>query len=185
MAWDIYQLGWDLESFGFYDIILPFILVFLISYGILTKVKLFGKKENKPINVTLSLVLAFFAIRTQWIANMMQTLLPRVSMMMLTILMFLLLLAVFTEGNLASWAKTLLIVLCFVGFIYAVTAGTGVLEEVGYKMGFSLDERNLPWIIIFSVAGLAIWAVVGSHEKAGKIMRGDTWGGRNPPPTGE
>ena len=150
----------------------------------MTKANLFGKGRdgdpnaiNNWLNPFLALILAFFAIRTQWIAVLMQQFLPRVSMMMLIILMFLLLLAVFSSGTLHAWAVGLIVGLCVIGFIYSLTAGTGVLEEIGLRTGWLyLDERDIPLVIVLSVTGLVIWAVAGSHKKYGKTLRGEEWG---------
>ena len=37
-----------LNDFGFYDVVLPFLLVFTIVFGVLEKTKLFGVTDKKP-----------------------------------------------------------------------------------------------------------------------------------------
>ena len=49
----------NLNALGFFGFLLPFIFIFLLSYGLLVKSKMF---EDHKITGTLSLVLAFFVV---------------------------------------------------------------------------------------------------------------------------
>lgn len=50
-----------LEGIGFYNIVLPFVLTFVIFYGILRKIELFGDKNNE-ISTVIAVILAFFVV---------------------------------------------------------------------------------------------------------------------------
>lgn len=84
----------SLESAGFYDVLLPFILVFTIIFAVLQKVKIFGR-ESKNINVVVAILIAFFTIRAQPVIALINQFLPKVSAMVLILMMFLLILGVF------------------------------------------------------------------------------------------
>ena len=61
------------ENFGLFDVALPFLLIFTLFFAILEKISLFGKDKTN-INVIVSLVIAFFVIRTPLVANVMSLL---------------------------------------------------------------------------------------------------------------
>ncbi len=52
-------LVYNLNQLGFFGFLLPWIFMFVVSYGLVTKTKLF---ENPKITGVLSLVLAFFVV---------------------------------------------------------------------------------------------------------------------------
>ena len=58
----LYDIVSSLESIGAFDIALPFVLIFTISFAVLQKIQLFGSGK-KNIDMIVSLVLAFLAIR--------------------------------------------------------------------------------------------------------------------------
>lgn len=55
------QLIRHLRSIGFFDIILPFILVYALIYGLLMRIKLFGKEEDRRVRSLNSLISFAFA----------------------------------------------------------------------------------------------------------------------------
>lgn len=59
MAFDL--LG-NLNQLGFFDLILPWTLFFAITYGLLSKINLFGDKNGDKINLVIAIVLAFFGV---------------------------------------------------------------------------------------------------------------------------
>jgi hypothetical protein len=86
----------SIEAMGVYEVILPFMLGFTIIFAILQKVKLFGSSpQTKNFNVVIAIVIAFFLIRAGWIVATINTFLPRVSLVIIIMLMFLLILGIF------------------------------------------------------------------------------------------
>lgn len=95
-----------LQDFGFFDVILPFLLVFTITFGILEKTKIFGTEEHggkqytkKNINAMISFVIAFFVIAAKQIVASIQTSLPMVSLILIAIICFLMLIGSFVSGK--------------------------------------------------------------------------------------
>ena len=58
----------SLEDIGFYEVALPFILIFTIVFAILQKVKIFGA-SGKNFNAVIAVVLAFLVVRNQAIVE--------------------------------------------------------------------------------------------------------------------
>ena len=95
-----------LQDFGFFDVILPFLLVFTIVFGILEKTKIFGTDKinerdytRKNINSMVAFVIAFFVIAAKEIVASIQTSLPMVSLILIAIICFLLLIGAFVSGK--------------------------------------------------------------------------------------
>ena len=64
MVYSIQDFLYQLESFGIYDYMLPFLLVFAIVFGILTYMRIFG--DNKGVHVIIAFVIGLLAINTRW-----------------------------------------------------------------------------------------------------------------------
>src|SRR3989344_257782 len=79
-----------LESFGFFDIILPFILVFTLIFAILEKTEIFGK-DKKNLNAIASFAIAFFVVGATNIVPVLKDALPMISLVLVVIISFMLL----------------------------------------------------------------------------------------------
>ncbi|MBS3107705.1 hypothetical protein J4468_02210 [Candidatus Woesearchaeota archaeon] len=154
------QIMGQLDKLGFFKILLPFLLVFAIIYGILDKINIFGDASNK-VNPIIALVIAFLVIRTTFFYNMIQRFLPNVSMVLLAILAFLLILGLFTGKTTHDTLFSVAIVVATIGLIWALVAGAG------FKLPYwlSLDARNLVWLLIIGAPFVVIWSIV---RKGGK-----------------
>ena len=96
----------QLEQMGFYEVILPFMLVFTIMFALLQKIKLFGQ-DTKNINIVVAVVIAFFFVRVPAIIATVNQFLPKISMIVIVLLMFLLILGVLGSGESTGWTGVL------------------------------------------------------------------------------
>lgn len=87
-----------LQAFGFFDVILPFLLIFTIVFGVLEKTKIFGTEKvggedvaKKNINAMVAFTIAFFVIATKEIVTVIQVSLPKVALVLLIIISFMML----------------------------------------------------------------------------------------------
>lgn len=120
---DFTQMIRSLEQMGFYDVILPFLLVFSIFFGVLQKVNLFGKTpQAKNINIIVAFVTAFFVLRVPSIIAIINQFLPNVSLIVIVLLMFLLILGIFGT-NPEGWQGVpfmIAIVVALGGVVWAI-----------------------------------------------------------------
>ena len=72
-----------LQDFGFFDVVLPFLLVFTIVFGILEKTKIFGTEKfkgndipKKNLNAMVAFSIAFFVVAAKEIVASLQESLP-------------------------------------------------------------------------------------------------------------
>jgi len=95
-----------LQDFGFFDVILPFLLVFTIVFGILEKTKIFGIEKigdreysRKNVNAMVAFVFGFFVIAAKEIVAAFQESIPIVSLVLVAVVSFLMLVGSFVSGE--------------------------------------------------------------------------------------
>src|SRR3989344_8350200 len=85
-----------LRNFGLFDVILPFLLVFTITFAILEKTKILGhdkeKNPKKNLDAMVAFTIAFFVVAASNIVQAIQVSLPAISMVLLIVVVFMLLL---------------------------------------------------------------------------------------------
>ena len=86
-----------LGEWGFFTVLLPMLLVFLIFYAILTKTQILGDSTENPaikiINIIISLVVGFLFITETGLVAAMNSIIPSVSLMMVITLLVLMMMA--------------------------------------------------------------------------------------------
>ena len=91
-----------LQNMGFFDILLPFLLVFAIVYGILEKTGIFGEKRH-DINAVIALVIGLMVAVTTFVVNILTGFLPLVGLLAVIIVMFLMLVSMFFGEAKGVW----------------------------------------------------------------------------------
>ena len=134
-----------LEDVGFYDVALPFLLIFTITFAILQKIKLFGA-SGKNFNAVVAMVMAFLVVRTAAIVDVMNLFLPKISLLSLVIVVCLILLGILLNKENAGFAGTLGgigIILTLLGVAVAFFTSTGALGlEFPSWINFSGNDWN-------------------------------------------
>lgn len=109
-----------LESFGFFDIILPFILVFTLLFAIFEKTEVLGK-DKKNLNALISFAIAFFVVGATNIIPVLKEALPMISLVLVVIISFLILYGSLHTGKeefkLSKYYKGLIGLIVFIGVI--------------------------------------------------------------------
>lgn len=171
----------DLRQFGVFDVLVPFILVFVIMYATLHKTKILGDK-NKNFNIALSLVIALIFITVTPVVEIVNTAIPHVAVVAVAIVMLLILIGLFGHevtlagGSLAGWAAAIAIVT--VVYIFGDAAGWW---DYGWPnfLSFMNDAQTQATVIVLLVFGLVIWFITredkdekkeGFFEKLGKMI---------------
>ena len=183
-----------LRDFGLFDVILPFLLVFTITFAVLEKTKILGTVKvhgtdeyipNKNLNSMVSFVMAFLVVATANIVRAINQSLPNIVLLLVASLSFLLLIGIFVKDAIdfpkehPSWNKLFIIsmffgvILIFLNAIYMKIAG----EEVSV-LEYIIDWVIKNWsgtvfgaIIVLIVVVVAIVYITGgnkSEKKEGK-----------------
>lgn len=107
----------NLAGAGVFDYVLPFLLVFALVFGILSKTQLFGN-ESKGINAVIALALGALSLQLDIIPLIFRELFPRLGVGIAVLLGLFILVGLFIPGDAANQTrKTWDIILSVVGAI--------------------------------------------------------------------
>ena len=159
MAPDIGEVFAILQETGFYDYLLPFLLVFSIIFAILEKTKIFGiDKEEKPrtnINVVLSFVIALIVIVQTEIVNIINIYLSKMALVMIVILIFMLVIGMLGgDVDKAKGIPMFGVIIAVVAVIWALTPNIG-----GMPAWLHLSDMAIAWLIVLGIFIVIIWVV--------------------------
>jgi len=157
-----------LESLGFVNVLIPFVLVFIILYAVLEKVKLF--KQNK-INAVLSALIAFIAIAAADVVrnvNLLSYYLVLFVFVTLLILVFIAMLGgklnLMSDKYLPYFRWFFVITLCFVVLFGLYLSGIRLDISVD---SYRLLEWLIPAVIVILVFVLIVWYISSGSGAAG------------------
>jgi len=160
-----------LKDIGIYEYYLPFVILFSLIFGLLTKSKIFGEdKKSKNLNVIISLAAAFYIMAysplgvtlTQFFANLFTEL----AVMLVTILAFMMIVALLipiTGKEKMEFPKAakyigLFGVLIAAG-IYLSSGGMAIfpgLQEIALPV-LGIDPQDLAIIVLIVLTAIVIW----------------------------
>jgi hypothetical protein len=173
----------NLKNIGFYDVFLPFILVYVIVLGVLEKSGIFQKSDNdkqsRSINMVISFVFGLFVVASIQTVKYIQSLIINIVLFIVFILVVLILMG-FIFGK--DYFKHLFedkdgkvkkpIIWAVAGVILAVATGVlfmvlGVWNFLGDKLSnsnFGIDWASI--IVILAIIGVLIWVTKGDSKKS-------------------
>jgi drug/metabolite transporter (DMT)-like permease len=180
-----------LDKLGVYDVALPFLLVFVITFAILDKTKVFGtekiKGEDEPkrnLNAMAAFVIAFLVVASTNLVAAISTAMANMVMLLVLSVSFLLLVGSFTnpeemkKGIFLKENKwryffmiVVFIVIVFI-FLDALKAensdycsGTCSWLEISWNfMDEHWDNSAIGAIILLAIIGLFIWFITKKEE---------------------
>lgn len=172
-----------LVRFGFFDVVLPFLLVFTIVFAILEKTKILGTDDGKPkknINSMVAFTIALFVIAAKQIVVAIQASLPLVFLVLLVLICFMLLVGAFVGGDKEfnfsewkGWTKFLAVVM-FIAVILIFLFAFGYLDSVlNYLSAKWTDTFIVSLIFLAIVVGTIYYIVGGKSEKGGGEKKED------------
>jgi Zn-dependent protease with chaperone function len=166
---DIGNALFQLEQMGVFAYLLPFLLIFALVYGILTKTTILG--NNKGINVVLAIAIGLMALQFNFVSYFFAEIFPRLGVGLAILLVMTVLLGAFVDFDENSWAKRI-----FFG-VGALTVLIIVFQSLGSSFGFGGTWFNLgfggigyrlqnalPWILVVGVTGFLIFKIVKSDS---------------------
>ena len=156
-----------LRDFGFFDVVLPFLLVFTIVFAILEKTMILGSENNKPkknLNSMVAFAMALFVIAASNVVSILQQSLPLVTLVLIVILSFMLLMGSFMGSGEFSfknykYTKYFLVLFLIVSisliFLNAIKSrsGSSVLDNI-------LDYLKENWFTGPVFSGLVFLAII-------------------------
>jgi hypothetical protein len=157
------------EAAGIFAYALPFLLVFALVFGLLTKMNIFASKasDGKGVNVMIALAVAFMSLQFDVVSMFFSELFPRFGVGLSIILVILIMGGLFMPSNEESnWFMIALAVVVF------VIIGTVVWNSLG-AMGWGIGGPGLSYfwdrysaIIIFAVLIIGVIAMVTRGKRS-------------------
>ena len=156
MAAGFYDLFTSFQGTGFYEFLLPFLLVFAVVFGILQKSKIFGGVEARPINAVVALVLGLLITSQFEVVQTLTSYLPRMSMFIIVAMMVLIFIALFAgdiSKGFGGWGLVIVAIAALIVTYYSLA------PVIGFDVPFIIQE-NWTSIIIFAIIIFALVAVI-------------------------
>ncbi|HII72662.1 TPA: hypothetical protein HA265_07945 [Candidatus Woesearchaeota archaeon] len=170
----------QLESYGFMDVLLPFLLIFVVVFAILQKIKPFGEDapRQKGYNIIIALVMALAVVIPHVmgyypadadIVVIINKALPQVSIILVAVLMVILIVGLF--GGKPEWGSSLSgwVAFCaflIVGFIFARAAGWFTYLPNWLYWLDNPDTQAM--LLIIAVFAIVIWFITKEPTPEGK-----------------
>ena len=153
----------SLQRLGFFDIMLPFLLIFSIVYGVLEKAQIFGENRH-DINAVIAFVIGLMVVVTSTVLNLLTGFLPWVGLMVVIFLSFMILTVMFWGEAKSLWDSRAVkfggaaVVIIFLVFYWSHTLGLFSVFESGAGLPFLniADMAALVAILIFFVVIMAV-----------------------------
>ena len=144
-----------MEQVGFFAYVLPFLLIFALVFGILTRTQIF--KNNKAINGVIAFVIGLLALQFNFVPVFFSEIFPRLGIGLAVILALLILAGLFFDPN-NKWVSYGLLVIGVIVFIVVIIQTAG---WVGWYSGFWWYD-NWPKVLLVLVVIGILAAIIAS-----------------------
>jgi uncharacterized membrane protein len=142
----------QMEQAGFFSYVLPFLLIFALVFGILTRTQIF--KDNKAINGVIALVVGLLSLQFDFVPIFFSEIFPRLGIGLAIILALLILAGLFFDPRNKLINYSLLVV----GVIIFLVVLIQTFGWVGWTSGFLLYD-SWPTIVMVIIV-LAVLALI-------------------------
>lgn len=146
------------QEMGFFSYLLPFMLLFALVFGILTRTQIF--KDNKAVNGIIALAVAFMALQFDFVPTFFAQIFPRLGVGLAIILGILIVVGLFAPSN----SKVIDYILLGIGVLII---GIIIMQSASGAGWQSADfwAKYFPAIVLGIVILLFIFVVIGGSSK--------------------
>jgi len=142
---------------GFFSYILPFLLIFALTFGILVKIKIF--KENNWVNGIIAIVVALMSLQFDFVPTFFAQIFPRLGVGLSIILGILIIVGLFMDPNSSGVNLFLLAIgVLIIGLVLIQSAGA-----LGWASG-DWWEQNWKGIIGVVFLVVIVFVVVAASN---------------------
>lgn len=165
------NIGVYFQTFGVMDFLLPFILVFTITFAVLKKSEILGK-DSHNFNVVIALVLGLLFVAPHMTGNyplgydpvaVMNAALPSISLVSVSAIMLLLLMGVFGTGFATSAAPVIAVVA--IGFVVYIFGASLALWTGPYQAFSWWTPETTELMIVLMIFGVIVWFITRDPTK--------------------
>lgn len=170
-----------MDQIGLYDVVLPFLLIFTLVFGVLEKSKIFGEEKGadgkpysrKNLNAMVAFCTAFFFVASAQLVALINVFVARVALVLVILVMLMILLASFhapsaTGFNLMDMALgKWLVYVVLIAVILIFADGVGWLGPAWDYVVGNWNSTLMATIILFGVVIGFILFMTSSPKPAG------------------
>jgi len=158
---------------GVFAYVLPFLLIFAVVYGILSKTEILAKEANKGVNAVIAIAVGLLALQWDYVPNFFATIFPFAGIGIAVLLVALILMGLFGGQFIGKDDKVTTIGWIFftVGAVIAVIVVLSSFSGLNVGSGFGgylFWDRFGPGIITLIVLAILIGLVVGKKPEEKK-----------------
>ena len=162
------------EEQGVFQYVLPFLLIFALVFGILSKINLFGSQNNRSINAIIALVVGLMSLQFNFVSIFFSELFPRVGVALSIVLVLLVIGGLFLDKkNKGMMIGITVFVFIIIGYVIINT-----MSAVGWSYGYWWQDNWTTLLTIVIFLGLIIAIIVGSKPQSRnpEVNSPITWG---------
>lgn len=174
------------QDFGLFDIVLPFLLVFTVTFALLEKTMILGseKEKDKPmpkknLNAMVAFVIGLLVVTANKVVNAINTALPNIVFLVIIIICFLMLVGTFFRTGeldfMDTYGKTakvlfmvVILILVILIFLDSIPMDSG---ESWLSYGFNYTVNNFSGAVVTSLILLLV--IIGAIAL---VVRGNKGG---------
>lgn len=170
-----------IQQAGVFHFYLPFVLVFAIFYGLLTKSKVFGDdKLSKRLNAIIALIAALYVVGftpvgVQLIsfADYIGVLFTDAAVVIVTLLVFLLILFMLIPTktkDLSGWWNILIVIAALIALALFFNAGGGAIFGIfgSFSGGLGISGQDIAVIVLVLITVFVIYWLTKGEKEGGK-----------------
>ena len=153
-----------MDQIGLYDVVLPFLLIFTLVFGVLEKSKIFGeepgadgkKYTRKNLNAMIAFVTGFFVVASAQLVSLINVFVARMALVLVILVMFMILAASFhgpqDKGfDLKDFGGKWLMWIVFIATMLIFADGVGWLGPAWDYVTNYWDSTLMATIALFAV----------------------------------
>ncbi len=164
-----------MNRIGLYDVVLPFLLVFTVVFGVLEKSKIFGtikvddvETTKKNLDAIVAFVIAFFVVASVRLVSIITEVSSNMVLMMLFAFFFLILIGMLVQGkegiSLEGKWKWAFFVIIFIALVLIFFGALGWLGPIwNFIIQFGNNDMVAGIFLLVIVVGI-MFAVVGGTK---------------------
>jgi len=142
---------------GVFAYLLPFLMIFAIVFGVLSKSEILGK--NKAVHAVLALTVGLLALQFDYVSNFFATIFPYTGIGIAILLVAMILMGVLTdEKKVAMW------VFFGIGALIFIVVLLYSIYDFNWLGGY-VGVDYVPWIVLILLfVGIVVWLVIESNK---------------------
>lgn len=159
-GFNITQILNDWAASGVFAYVLPFLLIFAVVYGILSKTQIIADASNKGVNVVIAIAIGALSLVGDFVPRFFQTMIPYLGIGLSILLALIILGGLFIQDT-AFKGKTQWVI-WIVGLLIFVVVVYNALGDYTWGGGFFWQQYGSSLIVLLIIIGLVAWVTHGA-----------------------